>query len=220
MNKKKLYIFDIDGTMIDGQSQFYLIFFLYKIKKINLSNLVIIFFWFIFYKLKIIKDPTKIIYYSYELFKLLSVSEVDLIMDDFFKKKLKFKLHKDVIKKIKDLKRNGDVVILLSNCIYPLAKKIGEYVNADYVVANKLEVINGVYTGVLSGCMVYGKNKVDSLKEFLKTNNIIFDQVYAYADHSSDRFLLDEVDFPYVVNPNREMSSLAKENNWGIITFK
>ena len=66
---RELVIFDLDNTLIKGQSQAFLLSYLLKKGVITPFFYLKLMSWFIFYKLGLIKNPGRIMDYSFSFLK-------------------------------------------------------------------------------------------------------------------------------------------------------
>jgi len=126
----------------------------------------------------------------------------------------------DVLKLINIHKAQDRKILIISNAIEYIPKKIGEFLNTDYYMGTKLEIENNKFTGKIDGDIIYGKNKVFAIKKFIKENNLSLKNSWGYSDHHSDLPFLEIVDFPIVVNPNKKLLKKAQEQKWPILKFK
>lgn len=211
-----LVIFDLDNTLIRGQSQWLLLGYLLKKGKVNIFFFSRVLFWFLGYKLGLFKNPKKIMVYSFQIVKNKKVAEINDWLSDFYSKALKQKLISQTVDILKKHKSQGDKIILLSNSVKPLVEIVGKDLGIDEVIATELEEIEGRYTGKIKSDIIYGEYKAEVIKE--KFGNNLADS-FAYADHYSDIPLLKLVDHPTAINPDEKMLACAKQNNWPYFTF-
>jgi len=68
--------------------------------------------------------------------------------------------------------------------------------------------------------IVYGENKVNFVKEFIRKNSLSLDNSYAYGDHISDLHLLLTVTNPFAVNPDSFLLKEAGKRNWPVLNFR
>lgn len=206
-----LVFFDLDGTIINGQSQEYLIFFLRKKRYINFFPFFLIITWFIGYKAKIFKDPEWIFRYSISvLAKNRSKDEIDEILKSFFSQELIKFFNLDIIDKLNKHLESKNRVIIVSNCIKPLVEIVADYLNVNEVIATELEIKDNIYTGRIKSRIVYGKRKVDLVRKIFPESEV--EQAFAYADHYSDFDLLKAVKYPILVNPSEKTLEFYKNN--------
>jgi len=166
-----------------------------------------------------VKNPKKIMDYSFSFLKDKRIEEVDEIVDIFFKNvlcKFIFSEIVDIINKHKEKERE---LIIISNGADILVKRVADFLDIKNYIGTRLEIINGKFTGKILGDIVYGKNKVKVAEEFIKKNNFNLDNSYAYTDHISDLDLLLMVSNPFAVNPDNFLVAEAKKRNWPVLKF-
>jgi len=221
-NNNGIVILDVDDTLIKGQSQQLFIEYLLRKGLISYLSYIRIMAWFILYKLGFVSDPKKIAEYSFRLFKGKSKENIEKISEDFFQEVLSKKFYPEALKIIKEHKNNGRRIILLSNAIEIIIKKISDRLDIPDYVCTKLEMTGEIYTGKISGEITYGQNKVRKIKNYLSEKNIQLEQAesWGYGDHSSDIFVLELVKYPFAVNPDKKLKKTANKRNWRILEFK
>ena len=142
------------------------------------------------------------------------------LIDDFFKEKLRSVVFADVLKLINIHRTKGRKILIISNAIEYIPKKVGEFLKIDYYIGTKLEIKNNEFTGKIDGDIIYGKNKVFAIKNFIRENSFSLKNSWGYSDHHSDVPLLELVDFPITVNPNKKLLEKAQRQKWPILKFK
>jgi len=216
----ELIIFDIDRTLISGQSQKLLLSYSFENNLINLFTYLKIYLWFILYKVGIAKKPKKIMQYAYLFLRGKTKTEVELIIKDFFNTSLRKYIFKEAYAIISEHKSKGRRIVLLSNTIDVLAREMANSLGIKDYIGTELEIHEGKFTGNIIGEIVYGEEKVARLDNFIKNNNLSLRDSWAYGDHISDIHVLKKVDYPFVVNPDNHLRNEAKNNNWPILIFK
>ena len=78
----------------------------------------------------------------------------------------------------------------------------------------------GRFTGRLDGPFVYGKGKVEAMREFAARHEIDLDASYAYSDSLSDLPMLRVVGHPVAVNPDPPLAEIAKQEDWQTLRFE
>lgn len=195
-------IFDLDDTLIKGQSQKYLIFYLYKKGLIGLFDLLIILGWFFGYSLNIFKDPAVIFNFAFKIIKGKNEEELKVLIGNFYNEVLEKKLNPKVIGRLEAHKKKGDDIYLVTNAIRPIADSAAKKLGIAKVISTKMETANGKYTGKIKGRIVYGKEKIAAVKKILDKNDP--GASYAYADHFSDIGFLCLVGHPVLVAPSQK----------------
>ena len=87
--QNKIFVIDLDSTLIREQSQGYLIKYLKEIKKISLFKYVIIMSGFILYKLSLYTNAAQLLQFSLKDFKNDTEENIYGYVNDFFEKTLK-----------------------------------------------------------------------------------------------------------------------------------
>jgi HAD superfamily hydrolase (TIGR01490 family) len=82
------------------------------------------------------------------------------------------------------------------------------------------EVVDGVYTGTPTGLFIYGEGKARAIQDLAEREGIDLAESYAYSDSASDLPMLRLVGHPVVVNPDRELLQVAREEGWGVLRFE
>lgn len=81
------------------------------------------------------------------------------------------------------------------------------------------DVRDGVYTGEPTGLFIYGDEKAQAIRQLAAREGIDLSRSYAYSDSASDLPMLRIVGHPVVVNPDRELLSVARAEGWEVLRF-
>ena len=79
---------------------------------------------------------------------------------------------------------------------------------------------DGLFTGELGGTFMYGEGKVEAMRRFAAEHEIDLAQSYAYSDSVSDLPMLRAVGNPVVVNPDEQLTRIAREQGWRVMRFE
>jgi len=214
---KELVIFDVDGTILRGQTQKLFIDYLFKKNIIGCVFYVKLYIWFILYYVGLVNNPEKVMRKAYSFLQKRNISEVSLLVDDFLKIKLSKVFFSEAIEILDSHKKKGREIVLVSNLSDILLVKIASYLDIPQYIGTKLEVLNGKFTGKIEGVIMYGKNKVDTITRITQKNPEVV--LWVYTDHVSDALLLDMATYPFAVNPDRALTKIAHKKNWTILYF-
>ena len=99
--------------------------------------------------------------------------------------------------------------------VEPLAKALGMTGGIGTVAT----VVDGVYTGALSGPFCYAEGKVEAITELARWEGLDLAQCYAYSDSASDMPMLQAVGHPVAVNPDNKLERIAQRRGWPIVIF-
>ena len=220
LSAKTPVFFDIDNTLVKGQTQQILVRYLYKKGKVKFYFFLKIFLWFLLYKLNLVGDVFTIRKKTFENFVGWKVTEFETLVEECFEKEIKPRIFTEGLKLIQLHKRENYEIILTSASLSNVIEVLREYLGTTFTLSTKLAVEKGRFTGKISGPIAYGENKVKMAKELVHTNKMSLEGSYAYTDHISDLPLLELVDNPVVVNPDRKLRKIAMKNSWQTYSFK
>jgi len=157
-------------------------------------------------------------YSNFLLGPLCGINELDL------KEKVK-EFSKKVVEKLSDvtthdlLKRHSsDECVITSGTSSFLVKEISNELGVECCFGTDVEVINGSYTGKVSGRPNFSEEKVRRIKHWIGDRS--FEDIYAYSDSIHDLALLEFSNFPTVVNPDMQLMEIAKQRHWKIDTSR
>jgi HAD superfamily hydrolase (TIGR01490 family) len=210
-------IFDVDGTLLRGQSQRLFIDYLFKKKIINMALYLKLYGWFILYSIGLANDPKKIMEEAYVFLKGKKYNWIENIVDDFFNNVLKKEFFKSAVGILNGHIKKNREVYLVSNLPDVLLKRIALYLNVQNYFGTILETKNGVFTGKIVGNIMYSENKADIVKKNILEKNPEPVDLWVYADHISDLPLFNIASHKFVVNPKNNLLKVAKEKDWSVL---
>jgi HAD superfamily hydrolase (TIGR01490 family) len=79
---------------------------------------------------------------------------------------------------------------------------------------------DGNFTGELGGTFMYGEGKVEAMRRFAAEHDIDLGSSWAYSDSVSDLPMLRAVGNPVVVNPDEELTAIARDHGWRVMRFE
>lgn len=78
-------------------------------------------------------------------------------------------------------------------------------------------VCDGVYTGEPTGLFIYGADKARAIEQLAGERGFDLSESYAYSDSASDLPMLRLVGHAVVVNPDRDLLRVAREEGWQVL---
>ncbi len=113
----------------------------------------------------------------------------------------------------------GRDVVLVSSSGEEVVGPIGEMLGVDRVVATRMVVREGRYTGDIA-FYAYGEGKAVALRELATERGYDLSACHAYSDSMTDLPMLELVGHPTVVNPDRTLRRAAAERGWPVREFQ
>ncbi|WP_307816462.1 HAD family hydrolase [Nocardioides limicola] len=112
----------------------------------------------------------------------------------------------------------GNDVVIVSASGAELVEPIGTMLGADHVIATRMEVSDGKYTGEIE-YYAYAEEKARAIEAMAEEFGYDLDRCHAYSDSATDIPMLRAVGHPHAVNPDRELRRVATEEGWPILVF-
>ncbi len=117
-------------------------------------------------------------------------------------------------------KERGDTVLVItastSFVTAPIVKKYG----INHLLATEPEIKGGRYTGGVSGMPCFQAGKIDKLMPWLQKNEETLTGSTFYSDSHNDLPLLELVDNPVAVNADKILAKIAQTNGWDILNWR
>jgi HAD superfamily hydrolase (TIGR01490 family) len=112
----------------------------------------------------------------------------------------------------------GRDVVIVSSSGEEVVRPIGEMLGVDRVVATRMVVEDGLYTGDID-FYAYGEGKAVAMRELAADHGYDLAASYAYSDSMTDLPMLEAVGHPTAVNPDKPLRKVAAERGWPIQEF-
>jgi HAD superfamily hydrolase (TIGR01490 family) len=113
----------------------------------------------------------------------------------------------------------GRSVVLVSSSGEEVVGPIGELLGADEVVASRMVVEDGRYTGEVA-FYAFGPYKAEAMRTMAAERGWDLADCYAYTDSATDIPMLEAVGHPHAVNPDRSLRRAALESGWEVLSFR
>ncbi len=113
----------------------------------------------------------------------------------------------------------GEDVVVVSASSDELVRPIAALIGADEVIASRMEVVDGRYTGQIT-FYAYGPAKAAAMRDLAARRGYDLAASSAYSDSATDAPMLAAVGHAFVVNPDRALRTLAESRGWGTVAFR
>ena len=218
-----LAIFDLDNTLLDGDSDYnwglYLVkkgyldegeykeqnqkfFEEYQVGKLDI-------FAFAEFQFRFLKNNTR---------KFLNN-----VRSDYINEIIKPMILKKAVDLVNQHKEAGDRLLIITATNSFITKPIGELFGIDELIGTDPEENEGEFTGKVKGTPSFKEGKVTRLFDWLDEKNLKladFEKTFFYSDSHNDLALLEVVTNPVVVNGDKILLEKAQEKNWPTLKLK
>lgn len=146
--------------------------------------------------------------------RLVALSEE--VFDEVVKPRV-FSGARDLVAKCKE---GGQDVILVTGSLDLTMIPFAQWIGADRVIANRLELKDGVATGKLESPVVAGPTKARLMADDAKAHGHDLSVCTAFSDSYSDVPMLSVVGHPFCVHPDARLARLASAYSWPILDLR
>ena len=124
---------------------------------------------------------------------------------------------------VNEHRSQGDQLLIITATNSFITKPIAALFGIEELIGTDLEEINNQFTGKIKGVASFQEGKVTRLNEWLDDKHLTFaqfDKTFFYSDSKNDLPLLKIVSHPVAVNPDATLNAEAKKNNWPIMSLR
>jgi HAD superfamily hydrolase (TIGR01490 family) len=127
-------------------------------------------------------------------------------------------VYDEAVSLIEEHRLAGRDVVIVSTSGSEVVEPIGEMLGADLVIATRLEIVDGRYTGEIA-YYAYAEEKARAIRELAEERGYDLAESYAYSDSVTDVPMLEAVGHAHAVNPDKELRRTAASRGWPVLVF-
>ncbi|HFE38760.1 MAG TPA: HAD family hydrolase [Gammaproteobacteria bacterium] len=215
-----LAIFDLDNTLLAGDSDFLWGQFLVKKGLVDKRNY---------------EQENQRYYDEYkagnlDIYEFLAFSLKPLTMhskclledlrEEFIREEIKSILLPKAFALIEEHSNKGDVLMIITATNRFVTEPIAKLLGVEHLLATEPEMINGQYTGKVAGTPCFQEGKVARLEEWLASKKRSLQDSWFYSDSHNDLPLLKRVSHPVAVDADDQLTAHAKAKQWRMISLR
>lgn len=218
-----LAIFDLDNTLLDGDSDYN--WGIYLVKKGYLDEEE--------YKVKNQKffeeyqhgklDIFAFAEFQFQFLKNNTRKFLNDVRSDYIDEIIKPMVLKKAVDLVSQHKEAGDSLLIITATNSFITKPIGELFGIENLIGTDPEEHLGEFTGKVKGIPSFKEGKVTRLFDWLDARDFKltdFEKTFFYSDSHNDLALLEVVTNPVVVNGDKILLEKAQEKNWPTLNLK
>ncbi|OOZ36927.1 HAD family hydrolase [Solemya velesiana gill symbiont] len=158
-------------------------------------------------------------------FSLKPLSEHSLeALQDWREKFLEEMIEPIILPKAQELvsrhREAGDTLMIITATNAFVTSPIAQRLGIENLIATDPKMVDGRYTGEVSGTPSFKNGKVERLEQWLEATGADLSGSSFYSDSHNDIPLLERVDKPVAVDPDEALTHHAKSLDWPIITLR
>lgn len=214
---KELAIFDLDNTLLDGDSDALWGEFVAQQGHVDQDeyqreNQR----YYAQYKAGTL-DIYEFLGFSLKPLSQLSMDELNQLHQRFMRECIVPIISRQARDLVQQHRDNGHILLIITatnNFITaPIAKEFG----IENLLATEAEIIDNRYTGQVSGIPCFQEGKVTRLNQWLEKTGYNLKNSYFYSDSHNDIPLLKKVSCPVAVDPDNKLKEFATQQGWDIL---
>jgi len=117
-------------------------------------------------------------------------------------------------------KEAGDTALVITATNRFVTEPIVRLFGIEHLLATTPEMVDGHYTGRFTDIPCFQEGKVKQLEDWLRKANQSLEGSWFYSDSHNDLPLLKRVDHAVAVDPDETLEQQAKERGWPIISLR
>ena len=214
----KLIIFDLDNTILNGDSDYSWIKFLIDSGQVDYDEYTKKneYFYGQYYQGNLDYDAWA--EFALSTFKDKTPEQLKELLAEFLNSIIEPMINIYALRLLHEHSHNNDFMLLASATNSIIVQPIAERLGFKHIIATDAEIIDGRYTGKIKGESALGKGKLNKVKQWMNKNGFTnFENTTFYSDSINDLPLLLEVSNPIGVNPDEQLRTVCWEANWEII---
>ena len=219
MSKPSIVIFDLDNTILNGDSDYAMVNYLVQTNILDQSAAI--------KNQQFIEDYNggELDFDAYTSFALsayigLTLEEIDRLILPFVAKVIEPLINIFALKMIHDHGYQGDTILLASATNELIVRPIAQRLKIQNVIGTQVEFIDNKCSGAYIPPSALGAGKLQLVRQWMARNDYSqLEDVTFYSDSINDLPLLEAVGQPMVVNPDLLLKKIAAERGLGNYQF-
>lgn len=221
-NKRRVAAFDLDGTLLNGQSGSLVLRYLFSHGFVPKSAAARAAWWGIRYKLHLSHRQSEVREIIFDELKHHQPSEIHDLMERFHHEVMVPRYRRQGLRELHRCHAAGLYTVIVSATFDPIAQASREFTGADAALATIMQLgSDGRYTGRVQGECTAGIEKLRRLRahcdETFGPGNWVLER--AYGDHHSDIALLRGAQQRFAVNASYTLHREASRCGWTRLTW-
>jgi HAD superfamily hydrolase (TIGR01490 family) len=213
--EKTLAIFDLDSTLLDGDSEIMWCYFLAQKGLVDAEFMKKVAFYCNEY------ETGRLDYAEFEKFILDPISRLPqpegaALIAEYLKELTPY-FRPYMLSYLEEHRNRGNELLLATASNHLLAEPIAKWLGIPNLVCTRIKIKDGVPTGKLAAPAPFREGKVNSVQAWIKEHAITLEESWGYSDSHNDLPILNLVAHPVAVTPDALLRQYAQEHGWQII---
>ena len=117
-------------------------------------------------------------------------------------------------------RQRGDMLVIITATNRFVTGPIAAALGVSHLLATEVEEQDGRFTGRSTGIPCFREGKVQRLAAWMAENHTSLANSWFYSDSHNDLALLNQVNHPVAVDPDKTLHKIAQERGWEILSLR
>ncbi|RMF12985.1 MAG: HAD family hydrolase [Gammaproteobacteria bacterium] len=158
--------------------------------------------------------------FALSVLKGRSPSEMQAMRAQFVEERIRPLLLDKARQTVERHRRQGDTLMVITATNRFVTEPIVQLYGIDTLIAPEPEIVEGRYTGKITGVPSYQDGKVVRLNDWLQAHPHDLNEAWFYSDSHNDLPLLETVGHPVAVDPDDTLRRHAEARGWPVISLR
>ncbi|EXJ15473.1 histidinol-phosphatase [Imhoffiella purpurea] len=146
--------------------------------------------------------------------------EMEALREDFMAEQIEPIMLRSARALIERHREAGDTLLIVTATNAFVTAPIAERFGVPHLIATEPALHGGHYTGEVAGIPAFREGKVIRLEEWLAERDLDLDGSAFYSDSHNDLPLLERVTHPVAVDPDPRLRATAASRGWRILSLR
>ncbi len=215
--------FDVDNTLMQGASIFYLARGLHRRRFVTTKDIVKAAWDQAYFRVVGVEDPGAVANARTSALAFIAghrVVEVESLSQEIFDEAMSHRIWPGTRALAQIHLDQGQRVWLVTAAPVEIARIIAHRLGLTGALGTVAEQIDGVYTGRLTGDLLHGAAKAAAVQVLAEEEGLDLARCSAYSDSANDLPMLSMVGDPCAVNPDGRLRDHARQQGWRIRDYR
>lgn len=214
-----LAIFDLDNTLLSGDSDYGWGEFLVRKKLVDEESYRQTNEKFFEQYKQGTLDIHEFSAFSFKPLTEHSMDELRVLHNEFMEDVIKPMIGEKAKSLVQYHRQKGHILLVITATNSFITRPIVEAFGIKNLLATEPKISNGRYVNIIEGTPCFHEGKVVRLLEWLEQEKLTLDGSFFYSDSHNDLPLMEKVEKPIAVDPDDKLESIAKQRGWKVISL-
>ncbi len=165
-------------------------------------------------------DIYEFIEFQLEVLAAHDIKQLHAWRTEYVENKIKPILLKKAMDLVNEHRSRSHQLVIITATNRFITEPIAELFGVNHLLATEPELLNGQYTGKCVGIPCFQDGKIKRYEQWMKEQGVTCLSSWFYSDSHNDIPLLEYVDTPLAVDPDKKLANYARAHNWPIMSLR